>query len=83
MAHEIDLKNFSFRTDMIVESIDKLEDSKDIIHNTIMIKDVIIDDVYINKSGEKKCGKASGRYKTITFKDITDKEKINRNVDNQ
>lgn len=74
MAHEIDLKNFSFRTDMIVESIDKLEDSKDIIHNTIMIKDVIIDDVYINKSGEKKCGKASGRYKTITFKDITDKD---------
>lgn len=81
MAHEIDLKNFSIRTDMIVDSINDLKTNKDIVHNTKKIGDIIIDDVIITKKGSEMCGKAKGKYKTITFKDVTDKDNY-RKVEN-
>lgn len=74
MAHEIDLKNYTIRTDMIVDSINENIENKGIIHTTINVGDILVDDVIIDKIGEKNCGKKAGIYKTITFKDITDKD---------
>ncbi len=74
MAHEIDLKNCSVRTDIIVDSFDTNVENKGITHTSVNIGDILVDDVVINKNGEKICGKKPGVYKTITFKDITDKD---------
>ena len=74
MAHEIDLKNYKIRTDIIVDTFDKNIENKGICHTTINIGDIVVDDVVIDKIGEKTCNKSPGNYKTITFKDITDKD---------
>ncbi len=74
MAHEIDLKNYKIRTDIIVDTFDKNTENKGICHTTINIGDIVVDDVVIDKIGEKTCNKSPGNYKTITFKDITDKD---------
>ena len=74
MAHEIDLKNYKIRTDIIVDTFDKNIENKGICHTTINIGDIVVDDVVIDKIGEKTCNKSPGNYKIITFKDITDKD---------
>lgn len=75
MAHEIDMKKYKIRTDMIVESFDKTKNITGINHtvfqkeNNITVEKTIIDDI-----GEKACGKKKGIYQTISFDDITDKD---------
>lgn len=75
MAHEIDMKKYKIRTDMIVESFDKTKNITGINHtvfqkeNNITVEKTIIDD-----TGEKTCGKKKGIYQTISFDDITDKD---------
>lgn len=75
MAHEIDMKKYKIRTDMIVESFDKTKNITGINHtvfqkeNNITVEKTIIDDV-----GEQACGKKKGIYQTISFDDITDKD---------
>ncbi len=73
MAHEIDLKNYRVRTDIILDTVDTNIDNKGITHTSVNVGDILVEDVVINKLGEKSCGKKAGIYKTITFKDITDK----------
>ena len=67
MAHEIDLKNYKIRTDIIVDTFDKNIENKGICHTTINIGDIIVDDIVIDKAGEKTCNKSPGNYKIITF----------------
>ncbi len=74
MAHEIDLKNYSVRTDMVVDTFDAEVENKGITHTSVNIGDILVEDVVVTKNGEKICGKKPGVYKTITFKDITDKD---------
>lgn len=68
--HEIDLKNFSLRTDVILEQIEDIN-SEFIIHNKKCDNDIKIDEVIVQKdiNNYKK-----GIYKTISFNDITDKD---------
>lgn len=74
MAHEIDMKNFNLRTDMIIDTFDHTIDHEGISYKKKMIDDIVVDLVTVDKKGEKVCGKKQGVYQTITFKDVTDKD---------
>lgn len=74
MSHEIDLKNVSIRTDMILDTIDTSKENKGIKSTLKKSGDIKIEDVEIDLEGEKLYGKKEGIYKTISFKDITDKQ---------
>lgn len=71
--HEIDLKNYKIRTDLLVDNFDTNNTYDGVIHNVKEIGDIILDEFEIKKEGEKILNKKEGLYKTITFKDITDK----------
>lgn len=77
MKHEIDLKNYNLHTDMVVECYDSSENIKGITHDSHNYKDILVEETYIDKDASEKIGKKSGLYKTITFKDITDKDNYN------
>ncbi len=72
--HEINLSNFSLRTDLIID------DFKD-INNEYYNKKIISKDVYVEsidiKDDNNSYNKKKGLYKTISFKDITDKDNFN------
>lgn len=74
MSHEIDLKNTTLRTDIIVDMIDTSKKNKGIKSNIKKVEDITVEEVVISKEGETICGKKEGIYKTISFKDITDKQ---------
>lgn len=79
MAHEIDLKNYHIRTDMIVECFDKDKLNTGIDHEiTDLGNDIVLEETTISKVGEQICNKKSGIYKTLSFKDITDKNNFKR-----
>ncbi len=73
MKHEIDLKEFSLRTDIIVETYDKSKKNNGIFHQEEKIGNILVEETKITLEGEKFCNKKQGLYKTITFDDITDK----------
>ena len=75
MAHEIDMKQYKVRTDMIVESFDKTKNITGINHTVVeKDKNITIEKTIIDEEGAKACGKKQGIYQTITFSDITDKD---------
>lgn len=78
MAHEIDLKKYQIHTDIIVETYDKNHDNNGIKHSERYIDDILIEETTITKEGENICNKKEGLYKTITFKDITDKDNFKK-----
>ena len=63
--HEIDLSEFDLRTDLIIEN-----DIKNIKNNQYKYEDIIVDDIILKKNNE--LNKKSGKYVTISFKDVTD-----------
>ena len=72
--HEINLTNFSLRTDLLIDDYKDI-DSKD--YNIKKInKDIYVEDINI-KEENNIYKKKKGLYKTITFKDITDKDNFN------
>lgn len=77
LKHEIDLKNYEIRTDLIIESIEKNNSNiKTEINNYDNIKVTTID---ITKEESKILHKKEGKYITIEFDDVTDydnKEKV-------
>lgn len=80
MKHEIDLKKYDIRTDIIVETYNKNNENKGIIHNENIIGDVLVEETTITNEGKNICNKKEGLYKTITFNDITDKDNF-KNVE--
>lgn len=71
MKHEIDLKKYQIRTDLLVEQID--DNNKDGITTKVYEDNNIkITDVEVDESGSKKIGKKPGDYITIEFEDVTD-----------
>ena len=75
MAHEIDMKKYKIRTDMIVESFDKTKNITGINHTVFQKENnIIVEKTIIDETGEKTCGKKKGIYQTISFDDITDKD---------
>lgn len=71
MKHEIDLKDYELRTDLVLETLeDKKEEDYEVFeHNENGIK---ITEVLIKKENDKIRGKKKGRYITIEFQDVTD-----------
>ena len=75
MAHEIDLKNYKTRTDILIEELDTKELIPGIDHSIIKeSKNLKIEEVHISKTGESAINKKEGFYTTISFKDVTDKD---------
>ena len=70
MVHEIDLSKFDLRTDLIIE-----KNIKNIKNNRYIEGDIIVDDIILNKNNSLR--KKSGKYVTISFKDITDSNNFN------
>lgn len=79
MKHEIDLKNYDIRTDVIIDYIDKF-DSNDIIRSTKEYEDIKVEDIVVSKKGDNIFNSEKGIYKIISFKDITDKDNF-KNVE--
>lgn len=73
MSHEIDLKNTTLRTDIIVDTIDTSKENRGIKSTIRKEDDITVEEVVIDQEGEELYGKKSGIYKTISFRDITDK----------
>lgn len=71
--HEIDLKNYKIRTDLLVDSFDTNSKQDGVIHKIQKIDDLLLEESEITKKGSKLLNKKEGLYKTISFKDITDK----------
>lgn len=75
VAHEIDMKKYKIRTDMIVESFDKTKNITGINHTVFQKENnITVEKTIIDETGEKTCGKKKGIYQTISFDDITDKD---------
>ncbi len=72
MGHEIDLKKYQLRTDLLVEQLGS--DEEGIISKLYEEDNVKITDVEVSDIGSKKIDKKPGRYITIEFEDVTDSE---------
>lgn len=70
--HEIDLKNFNIRTDLVIDNINKLENNQFINIVEYEKNNIKISKVTLDKDNilEKK----EGIYITISFDDVTDKD---------
>ena len=76
MGHEIDLNKYNIRTDLILESItdnDNYIDTKTENYGNISVTSVNIDD-----ESSKLINRKKGKYVTILFNDVTDKENCDR-----
>lgn len=71
MNHEIDLKKYELRTDLIDETIQN-QKIEDIDIKEENIDNIKITNVYLNKEQSNLINKKEGNYITITFEDITD-----------
>ena len=71
--HTIDLKNNSLRTDLIIDEISRNKESKIETKKIIEKKNIVLEEIKIDKELEKKLKKKSGIYRSVTFKDVTDK----------
>lgn len=78
MSHEIDLKNINIRTDMIVDTIDTSSDNSDIKSCKKEFDNVSVEEIVIDKKISEIYKRKDGIYKTITFKDITDKDNFKK-----
>ena len=80
MNHEIDLKNYSIRTDLIDE-IDEVKNNKKLAKTEEKIDDIYITNITLDKEQSNIINKKEGRYITISFNDVTDfnnKEKVKK-----
>lgn len=78
MSHEIDLKNINIRTDMIVDTIDTSSDNSDIKSYKKEFDNVSVEEIIVDKKSSEIYKRKDGIYKTLTFKDITDKDNFKK-----
>lgn len=71
MKHEIDLKKYEIRTDLVVDLLEEKE-LQGISVKEEEIEDIKVTDVSVLED-ENPLNKKKGRYITISFKDVTDK----------
>lgn len=77
MKHEIDLKDYKIRTDLIVESIT----TDEVDSNDKIIDGIKVSEVYLDNKNASKLNKKEGNYITIEFDDVTDVENREKVVD--
>lgn len=73
MNHEIDMKNYTVRTDLIVDTFDTLDNSNNIKIDKQEFKDITVTDIDV-LNNKNSLNKKKGKYITISFKDVTDKD---------
>lgn len=73
MKHEVDLKNYSIRTDLTIESIKECN-VKEIKNEVEKEKNICITTTYLDRENSKIINKKEGIYITIEFEDVTDYE---------
>lgn len=73
MNKEIDMKNYNVRTDLVVDLFDEKTEDKNIDIKKEIIDDIEITDIDI-LDNDNILNKKKGKYITISFKDVTDKE---------
>lgn len=71
--HEIDLKNYNIRTDLLIDNFNSLDNLDGIKHKITKYNNLILEETEIQKEGSILLNKKIGLYKTISFKDVTDK----------
>ncbi len=77
MSHEIDLKKYEIRTDLVDEVIEN-NNLNDIKISTKEYDDIKVQEIYIDKKNSKIINKKIGNYTTIIFDDITDFDNRNK-----
>lgn len=77
MKHEIDLKDYKIRTDLIVESIT----TDEVDSNDKIIDGIKVSEVYLDNKNASKLNKKEGNYITIEFDDVTDVENREKVID--
>ena len=75
MKHEIDLQNYSIRSDLAIDNIENTTSLKGIKQSFKNINNITITDVALNK--DNALNKKEGFYITIEFKDVTDTDNYN------
>lgn len=73
--HNIDISKFSLRTDLAID-IKKITNNKN-YNKKIISNNIFVEDIEIDNNLSNILDKEEGLYKTITFKDITDKDNFN------
>jgi len=73
MAHSIDMKNYSLRTDIILDIVSEEIEEK-LNRKTRKIGKTIIEEIDIDKDISETLGKKPGFYKMVGFEDVTDKD---------
>lgn len=73
MKNEIDLKNYSIRTDLLVDLFEVNVDKKGFDVKEHQLEDINILDVTINNI-DNELNKKIGKYITISYQDVTDKK---------
>ena len=68
MKHEIDLKDYDLRTDMIIDNNFSIKTNK------YKINGLNVEEIDINNTLSKKLNKKKGKYLTLSFNDVTDKD---------
>ena len=71
--HTIDLKNNSLRTDLIIDEISRNQENKIETKKIIEKENIVLEEIKVDKELEKELKKKPGIYRTVTFKDVTDK----------
>lgn len=69
MNHEIDLKKYNIRTDLVLDVVSNSPNTK---VNTYEKDKIKVTSVYVDDDSSKLIGKKKGNYITIEFDDITD-----------
>lgn len=75
LKHEIDLKNYEIRTDLVIETIEK--NKSNIKTNIEKYDNVTVTTIDVTQKESKVLNKKIGKYITIEFDDVTDTD--NRN----
>lgn len=76
MGHEIDLKNYEIRTDLVLDTIEN--NGIDIESDTYNDGDIKVTKVNVDENSSKLLNKRIGNYITIEFDDVTDTGNKNR-----
>ncbi|MBR2248500.1 MAG: GPR endopeptidase [Bacilli bacterium] len=72
--HTIDLSKFSIRTDLLVDDIELQNKDISSLINTTKYNNVVLEELEITDINRNIFNRKNGFYKTISFKDITDKD---------
>lgn len=76
--HTIDLSNYEYRTDLVIEEkVEGLEE-KEVIRNTYDIEGIRVEEMNLTEEGSRKLHRKAGLYRTISFSDVTDKDQYRK-----